>query len=88
MTITIKELTTTVAGTAGVSKVLAEKTIEDLFASISTALKDGGEVVVRNFGRFYTHTRPARKGRNPKTGQAIDIAAKTIIKFTPRGDLK
>lgn len=88
MTITIKELVSTVAESAGISKVAAEKTIVDLFATMSAELKSSGEVVVRDFGRFYTHTRPARKGRNPKTGEAIDIASKTVIKFAPRGALK
>jgi DNA-binding protein HU-beta len=86
--ITIKELTTTVAESAHTTKVAAEKVIGDLFSSITSALKDHDEVVIRDFGRFYVHTRSARKGRNPKTGESIQIAAKTIIKFSPRGSLK
>jgi DNA-binding protein HU-beta len=88
MTITIKELTATVAESAGITKVAAEKVVGDLFDLISSSLKDGDEVVVRNFGRFYGHTRPARKGRNPRTGAVIDIPSKTVIKLAPRGDLK
>ena len=88
MTITIKELTATVSASAGITKVAAEKAIVDLFDTISSTLKNGDEVVVRNFGRFYGHTRPARKGRNPRTGTTIDIPSKTVIKLAPRGDLK
>jgi nucleoid DNA-binding protein len=76
--ITIKELTNEVSTSAGIS----------LFGLITSSLHSGNDVVVKNFGRFYNHTRPARKGRNPMTGAAIDIQAKTIIKLAPRGDLK
>ena len=88
MSITIKELTDTVAREAGITKVSAEKVVESMFGQISSNLKQGNEVVVRNFGRFHIHTRPARKGRNPKTGEAINIPSKAVIKFSPRGDMK
>jgi len=86
--ITIKELTNIVAGSADITKVAAEKVITEIFDAITTTLKEGDEVVVRNFGRFYAHTRPARKGRNPRSGEVIDIASKTVFKLAPRGDLK
>lgn len=88
MSITIKELSAVVSETAGITKVLAEDVIAALFTEISDSLKRDEDVVVRNFGRFYTHTRPARNGRNPKTGEAIQISSKTVIKLSPRGDLK
>jgi DNA-binding protein HU-beta len=86
--ITIKELTAQVSTSADVSKAVAEQTILDLFNLMTSTLHGGEEVVVRNFGRFYTHNRLARKGRHPTTGAVIDIPAKAVIKFTPRGDLK
>lgn len=88
MTITIKELTAEVAATSGLSKIASEKVITELFGLITASLQSNQDVVVRNFGRFYTHTRPARKGRNPRTGAVIDIPIKTVIKLAPRGDLK
>ena len=88
MSITIKELTSNVAESAGITKVAAEKVVHNLFQLISDNLSNNETVVVKNFGRFYSHTRPARKGRNPKTGEAINIPSKTVIKFAPRGDLK
>lgn len=87
MAITIKELTANVAASVGITKVAAEKVIASVFTEICDALKDGEQVVVRDFGRFYNHTRPARKGRNPKTGAVINIAEKTVIKLAPRGSL-
>lgn len=88
MALTIKELTANVAETAGITKVAAEKIITTVFGEITASLKEGGEVVIRDFGRFYNHTRPARKGRNPMTGEVIDIGEKTVIKLAPRGALK
>jgi len=88
MSVTIKELVTVVAEQNDLTKVAAEKVISDVFSSITSSLQAGDEVVIRNFGRLYLHERPARKGRNPKTGEEINIAAKTVIKFSPRGDLK
>ena len=87
MAITIKELTTNVATSNNISKVLAKRIISSAFWEIGAALTDGEEVVVRDFGRFYNHTRPARKGRNPKTGAVINIAERTVIKIVPRGSL-
>lgn len=88
MTITIKELTNIVAGSAGITKVAAEKAITDMVEAISVTLHGGDDVVVKDLGRFYNHTRPARKGRNPKTGEEIDIPRKTVVKFSARGKLK
>lgn len=88
MSVTIKELVNVVATSAGITKVAAEKVIVDLFSSMTEAIKDGNDVTVRDFGRFYSKERPARAARNPKTGEAIRVEAKTIIKFVPRGVLK
>ena len=86
-TLTIKELIEQVATETGSTKVAAEKLIEGIFTTISTNIKNGNDVVIRNFGSFFLHTRPARKGRNPKTGVALDIPSKTLIKFRTRGTL-
>lgn len=88
MSTTIKDLVDVVAGVNGDTKKVAESAIVALFTKIGQELKSGNEVTVRDFGRFYTKTRPARTGRNPKTGEAVQIAEKTVIKFSPRGALK
>lgn len=88
MSTTIKELVDVVAETGEVTKVVATKQVEALFDLITSKLKEGEEVVVRNFGRFYTKVRPARTGRNPKTGEPVQIAEKQVVKLSPRGDLK
>ncbi len=88
MSVTIKELINVVAASADITKVAAEKVIIDLFSSMTEAIKEGNDVTVRDFGRFYSKERPARAARNPKTGEAIQVEAKTVIKFVPRGELK
>jgi len=88
MSITIKELVVAAAEVGGVTKVKAEEQILAVFAAIGAALKGGQEVTVRDFGRFYPKTRPARVGRNPKTGASVQVPEKTVIKFAPRGSMK
>lgn len=88
MSITIKELTASVAEAGGISKVKAEKLVVALFDTVSATLKSGGEVTIRNFGRMFPKEKPARKARNPRTGETVQVAAKTIYKFAPRGLMK
>lgn len=88
MSITLKELTATVAETGELTKTASEKLIVALFEKIGSSLKSGEEVTVRDFGRFYTKTKPARTARNPKTGAAVQVPERTVIKFSPRGSLK
>ena len=70
-----------------VTKALIDEVLTTALDAISDALKAGEEVSLRNFGRFYTYVRPARAGRNPRTGEAIQISDRTIVKFVPRGEL-
>lgn len=88
MSITIKELVDVVAEAGETTKVNAEKQIVALFEKVGASLKAGEEVTIRDFGRFYVKTRPARTGRNPKTGAAVEVPAKNVIKFAPRGSMK
>ena len=62
-----------VAGEAGITKHAAEAAIGAVFASIAEALARGENVAVAGFGRFVRTERPAREGRNPRTGERIAI---------------
>lgn len=87
--VTIKELVEVVKDILpDTSKRQIEDAIMEVFATIQTTLQAGEEVVVKNFGRFYTKVKPARTARNPKTGEPVQVAEKTVIKFAPRGDMK
>lgn len=88
MSVTIKELTAVAADAAGITKKAAEATLVAVFGAVSDALKDGSEVTIRDFGRFYPKTRGARVARNPKTGESVNVGEKTVYKFAPRGNMK
>lgn len=70
------------------SKSQAETVLESTIDTITEALMDGESVVFTGFGSFKVVERAARKGRNPRTGEEIEIAATKVVKFTPGKTLK
>ncbi len=62
--------------------------VETLLQSMVEALRAGDKVEVRDFGRFDTRQRPGRMGRNPKSGQAVEVPAKTIPFFKPSKEVR
>ena len=73
---------------AGITKDQAEKTMDGLLGAVKDGLKDGGKVAFMGFGTFSVLERKARTGRNPKTGEVIQIAESRTVKFTPSEGLK
>ena len=63
------------------SKAVAKDAVDGVFAEIGEALADGEEVRIAGFVTFGTRRRPARTGRNPRTGEAVSIAASTSPTF-------
>jgi DNA-binding protein HU-beta len=82
------ELIAAVAEKAGLSKSDATTAIEGVFDVITGALKDGDEVRIVGFGTFVVSERKAGKGRNPQTGEEIDIPASKAPKFRAGKQLK
>jgi len=82
------EIVEKVADEIKVSKTLAAKAFSVITSSIEQALKNGEKVTVIGFGTFSVADRKARKGRNPKTGKEIKIAAKKVPKFSAGAALK
>ncbi len=74
--------------TLGSTKADAERAMETVIDSITAELKKGGEVSIAGLGIFVTKARPAREGRNPRTGETIKIAATRTPKFRPAKALK
>src|SRR5215203_1944500 len=64
-----------------VTKSYARDLIDSVFQKITEAANQGEEVAIFGFGRFKVVERGARKGRNPRTGEAVKIAAKKVLKF-------
>ncbi len=82
------ELLEAVSDAAGVSKADAERTIGAFFDHVVTATKAGDKVAWPGFGSFSTTERAAREGRNPQTGETVQIKASTAMKFTASSTLK
>ncbi len=82
------ELVAKIAEDAGLTKVQAEKALNSFVTATTAAIKAGDKVTLVGFGTFSAVTRAARTGRNPQTGNAIKIEAKTNGKFTPGKALK
>ena len=70
------------------SKKEAQAAVDCVFSSIINALKNKDTVTLVGFGTFKVQKREARKGRNPATGEEIQIKAKNVPKFTPGKALK
>src|SRR5678809_1735001 len=66
----------------------SEVIVETLFDSIIKALKTGDKLEVRGFGSFRVRQRNARVGRNPKTGEKVEVPAKRVPYFKPSKELK
>jgi DNA-binding protein HU-beta len=70
-----------VATSMGVKKADARKFVEDFASLAAKELKRSGQFVVPGLGKMVLAKRKARMGRNPQTGEAIKIPAKTVLKF-------
>lgn len=76
------------ANKLGLNKNEAEKAVNIILDDVINALKQGDRVNISGFGTFSVSTRQARVGRNPKTGESIQISASRSAKFKPGKQLK
>lgn len=82
------ELVAAVAEKSGLSKTDAASAVDAVLESVTGALKDGGEVRLPGFGIFSVSHRAASTGRNPSTGQEVEISARNVPKFSAGKGLK
>lgn len=82
------ELIEAVADSAGISRADATKAVDAVLDSISGTLSNGGSVSLVGFGTFSVKARAARTGRNPRTGEPIQIAASNVPGFKAGKALK
>ena len=82
------DLIAKVAESSGLSKKDVTTVVEAVLDSIAEALKNGDKVQLVGFGNFEIRERTARKGRNPQTGEEIDIPASKVPAFKPGKALK
>lgn len=77
-----------IAEQAQLTKQEAGRALEAFLGAVTQTLARGGDVTLVGFGTFVVDERAARKGRNPKTGAEVEIAAAKIPKFRPGKALK
>lgn len=82
------DLVEIVAREADMTKKDVEQLVEIIFESIVSSLNKGEKIELRGFGSFRVRERNSRKGRNPKTGEPVEIPAKRVAYFKPGKDLK
>jgi len=85
---TKQELAQKVATSADLGSGDARKAVDAVFDAIASELSSGGEVAVSGFGKFSVSKRSAREGRNPATGERIQISASNAAKFSAASALK
>ena len=77
-----------VAHVAGLTKKRADIIVATVFGNIAAALRQGEKVELRGFGSFRLRRREPRKGRNPRTGERVDVPSKRVAYFKPGKELK
>ena len=87
-TMTKAELVEEVSRVSDLTKKHSEVIVDTVFKSIITALQRGEKIELRGFGSFRLRQREPRKGRNPKTGDKVDVPPKKVPYFKPGKELK
>lgn len=82
------ELVEQVSATGDLTRKDAEVIVETILNAVMDALRADDKVEIRGFGSFRTRSRKARVGRNPKTGDKVDVPAKRVPFFKPSKELR
>ena len=88
MTLTKAELADLLFEQLGLNKREAKDMVERFFEEVRIALEAGDSVKLSGFGNFQLREKPQRPGRNPKTGEKVEVPAKRVPYFKPSKELK
>jgi len=77
-----------ISATTGLTKKDTAMVINRFFEVVTEALSGGNNIEIRGFGSFKVKTRKARKARNPRTGETVDVPARLVPTFKPSKELK
>ena len=88
MAITKAELAVSLHEELGLNKRESKEFVEQFFETVKVALEEGNSVKLSGFGNFGLRDKPARPGRNPKTGEEIPISARRVVTFKASQKLK
>ncbi len=83
MALTKDQLINDIAEATDTQRASVRAILEQLSEIVSDSLENGNELTLPGIGKLKVTERPARTGRNPQTGKAIEIAAKKVVKFVP-----
>lgn len=87
-TVTRAEVTEAIVRDIGLSRQDSSEILDRMLDLIGSALESEDEVKLARFGNFVVRSKAAREGRNPKTGQEAEIAARRVVTFRPSPMLK
>lgn len=85
---TKKEIVKTISEEIGLTQLKTKEIVQKTFDAIVETLVDEGRIELRNFGVFEVKKRAARKARNPRTGQRVDVPEKFVVTFKPGKEME
>jgi nucleoid DNA-binding protein len=87
-TVTKKEIVKTISEEIGMTQLKTKEIVQKTFNAIVEALVEERRIELRNFGVFEVKARAARKARNPRTGQRVDVPEKFVVTFKPGKEME
>jgi DNA-binding protein HU-alpha len=87
-TVTRQTISTKIATQCDLSTNKATEVVNQIITEITNSLNRNEDVLITGFGKFELLNKAARQGRNPRTGQPVEIAARKVVKFRPATSLK
>ena len=85
---TKKEIVKTISEEIGMTQLKTKEIVQKTFDAIVETLVEDGRIELRNFGVFEVKKRAARKARNPRTGQRVDVPQKFVVTFKPGKEME
>ena len=86
--VTKKEIVKTISEEIGLTQLKTKEIVQKTFDAIVQTLVEDGRIELRNFGVFEVKKRAARKARNPRTGERVDVAEKYVVTFKPGKEME
>src|SRR5271165_7635784 len=87
-TVTKKEIVKTISDEIGLTQLKTKEIVQKTFDAIVETLLEVGRIELRNFGVFEVKQRKARKARNPRTGERVDVPPKNVVTFKPGKEME
>jgi DNA-binding protein HU-beta/integration host factor subunit beta len=86
--VTKKDMAREIADQTGLSQAQAQEVIQRVLDGITESVAQEGRIELRNFGVFEVKQRKARKARNPRTGERVDVPARLVVTFKPGREME